>query len=73
MMERISVANAFSIGLSRVVRGPIFGCPVQIGRGEKTIHSLHRRIGTSKYMPHQGKRECERRRRQLAAKHPEAT
>jgi hypothetical protein len=38
---------------------------------EKTIHTLHKAIGRSKYMPHQGAQEMARRVRQaekIAAK-----
>lgn len=35
------------------------------GPGKRTADTLHKAIGRSKYMPHQGKRECARRRRQI--------
>ena len=42
-----------------------FSRRTQTGPGEKSIQSLHARIGTSKYMPHQGEQECARRKRQM--------
>lgn len=37
----------------------------RIGTGRKSV--MNPRIHTSKYMPHQGKRECERRLRRMGA------
>lgn len=31
------------------------------GPGRKTLYTVHKMIGRSKYEPHQGKRECARR------------
>ena len=36
-----------------------------IGPGEKTLDTYHKTIGRGRYMPHQGERECARRRRAL--------
>ena len=35
------------------------------GPGRVTMYTHHKKIGRSKYMPHQGKRECARRRKQM--------
>lgn len=44
----------------------------RIGPGERTIHSLHARIGTSKYQPHDGEQQRARQKREyrkLMARH----
>ncbi len=41
------------------------------GKGRGTAPTQHGHKHASKYMPHQGKRECERRVRQMAKSHSE--
>jgi len=41
--------------------------PMPSGPARRTLDTLHAGIGSSRYMPHQGARECARRRRKAAA------
>ncbi|TIW28689.1 MAG: hypothetical protein E5V63_04210 [Mesorhizobium sp.] len=53
----LSAATAQQIDLSSII-----ALPEAPSRG---VPNYHRRINRSRYMPHQGKRECARRLRQM--------
>ena len=52
-------------GKGKPVKPPAYSLQYQHGPGRVTLYTHHKKIGRSKYKPHQGKRECTRRRKQM--------